>query len=161
MFPCLRPSPTQVCQVTLSLLFGFLWTVLCPSLLPCIARPGTGRPAAGPLGLGPIRGVTLGSGPVTLPFGPSHGQGPLHHLPSGPSHGQGPLHHLSGHSAMTFSESSDAPLVPHTERASHPLGKRLRPPPLAESFPERMASSESPPRLPSFTRKELRTSSLS
>ena len=110
MLPCLRPSPTQVCKVTLSPLFGFLWTVLFPSHLPCSARPGTGRPAPGPLGLGPIRGVTLGPGPVTLPFGPSHGQGPLHHLPSGPSHGQGPVDHLSGHSAMTFAEPSDAAL---------------------------------------------------
>ena len=104
------PSPFQVCKVTLSPLFGFLWAVLCPSHLPCSARPGTGRPAPGPLGLGPIRGVTLGPGPVTLPFGPSHGQGPLHHLPSGPSHGQGPVDHLSGHSAMTFAEPSDAAL---------------------------------------------------
>ena len=37
----------------------------------------------------------------------------------------------------------------------------MRPPPLADSSPERMASSESPPRWPSFMRSELRTASLS
>lgn len=63
MLPCLRPSPTQVCKVTLSPLFGFLWTVLCPSHLPCSARPGTGRARPRTLGPGPGPGGDAGPGP--------------------------------------------------------------------------------------------------
>lgn len=101
--PGLQGNPLSTVWLSLDCALSESPPLLCP------ARDGSGPPPD-PWAWARSGGVTLGPGPVTLPFGPSHGQGPLHHLPSGPSHGQGPVDHLSGHSAMTFAEPSDAAL---------------------------------------------------